>query len=500
MKISVPLIAAIFLGQLLAIGAGTDGRIDMREKPDGQFEFFNAKTGARFCPYGFNYIVLGNKYPSAKAPSGYHNLFDTEGDNGWEANREKVRADLSDIAAKGYNTVRVFFNTYVTGKGGPDAPVNADAPAIDDAYFDNFIEFLKIAKENGLYVTFVLGHFPNPYLPLDPGNPITSAKSAPEALGKDANKMLPYIRPELIRAQQAYLRDALQYILKSGLRDVIFSIEPVQELGFRCRYPDGNKLSFVYPWNKKSFGPWPENPGETDIRPSVYDLTEGSDDQFRFYTDLSYYYPEQMVRAIRSVKGAEDLLMTISCAGGLLNEKFKTVGFNGRAWSFPIYSPSLGHLGEKDRHVYVDMHIYPADLAAPASERPGLVDAQIDRRLFSFGLLDSHDGPETKTKYWREEKMRAPLVLGETGARTPDHPKTPAGGDPGLATPEAGVAALKETVKHSAGLGFSGCLFWLHNNGHMASQDGAPSRFYTPANTPEFDKELAPKSWAGVPY
>lgn len=492
-------VAVLFLGLLWSHGSELEGRIDMREKPDGMFEFYNTKTGARFSPYGFNYIVLGNKYPSATASSGYHNLFDTEGENGWEANRDKTRKDLAEVAARGYNTVRVFFNVYATGEGGPDAPAHAETPAIDRPYFDNFIEFLKIAKESGLYVTFVPGHFPNPYLPAPQTGPLASAKSTPEVLNKMENKMLPYIQPELIQAQQRYLRDALQYILKSGLRDVLFSIEPQQEVGFRTRYPKEEKTAFVYPWNEKSFGPWPANPAETDLKPSVYDLTPGNDDVFRFYTDLSYYYPEQMVRSIRAVKGAEDLLVTFSSPGGLWNEKMKTVGFNDQAWSFPIYAPALGRLGEKDRHIYVDTHIYPGYLGSPATEHPEQVDEIVDRCLYSFGLLDSHNGPELPTKYWRKEQIKVPIVLGETGAQTPAHPKNPAGGNPGLATPEAGVAMLKEMVKHTAKRGYSGCLFWLHNNEHMLSKEAAPASFYTPAEYPLFDKELSPESWQ-VPY
>ena len=475
-----------------ARSAPTAGRIDIRPGPDGDGELYNVRTGERFEPYGFNYIVLGNRYPSAKAPSGYHNLFDTEGDNGWDANREIVKRDFADIAAHGYNTVRVFLNVFVTGRGGPDAEVNAAEPGIDTAYFDNYVECLSIARANGLYVTFVLGRFPSPYLPVSPEGPIQEARSAQQALRTMENKMLPYIDVSLIRAQHRYIRDVLRYVLKSGLREVIFSIEPQQEVGFRARYGEDGKLMFVYPWNEKLFGPWPANPEETAIEPSIYDLSPGSDDPWRFYRDVSYYYPEQLTQAVREVEGAEDLLVTFS-TGELLNPARNTVGFDDSSWFHWLYAPALGRLAEEDGHMYVDTHFYPHGFEPPPTENPQGVHDLLDRKLFSFGLLDGYEGPEKKSKSWRREQIRVPMLIGELGARTPMHPKNPPAGEPGLATPEMGVAALRETVRHARSRGYDGFLFWLYSTERTKPGDNAPSSFYNPRQYPEFHRELAPK-------
>lgn len=481
------------------VSALANGRIDIRTATGGRAEFYNIRTGQRFNPYGFNYIVLGNTYPQAHAYSGFHNLFDTAGDNGWSANRTRVRADLAGLAAAGYNIVRVFFNGYVTGQGGPDARVCASQPAIDPAYFDNFIDFLRIAREHRLHVTCVVDRFPNPYLPADSEWATATTQAVNEARRSLPHKMTPFVDLAYIRAQQRFTQDAVRHLLASGLRDVLFSIEPIQEVGFRTRYPTEDKrIAFVPPWGRKAFGPWPANPADTAIRPSVYNLADGSEDAFRFYVAVSYYFPEQIVQAVRAVPGAEDLLVTFSTSA-LLNGNRQTVGFDERAWHHWMYAPSLARLAQKDKHAYVDIHLYPVGLPVPTTQDATEIRRQVDGSLHSFGLLDGYHGPDKVTRHWRRETLSVPLIFGEVGARRPDHPATPRAGDPGLATPEAGIAALKEFVRCSSQRGAAGCLFWLHSSERTFPRTGRPSCFYTAAEFPLFNQQLAPVNWR-VPY
>ena len=50
--------------------------------------------------------------------------------------------------------------------------------------------------------------------------------------------MLSYLHPALLGAQSQYLHDVVAWLIGAGMRDVLFSVEPEQEMGFRSQYAE----------------------------------------------------------------------------------------------------------------------------------------------------------------------------------------------------------------------------------------------------------------------
>ena len=460
------------------------GRIDVRENKEGIREFYNIKTNEKFNPIGFNYISVGNRVPGIQKHAGSHTLFDVNGINGWEQHRAHAKKHLPIIASKGYRVVRVFLNYAATGNGGLNALEKAENPSIDTPYFDNLIEFIGIAKEAGLRVHITIEPFPSSYLP--------SSYSSYSALCKVANKCDRFIQRDLVQAQAKYVEDVLEYVVTKETRDAIFSIEPIQEFGLRTIVKSQkNAITYVKPWGEKEFGPWPEKAKGTNLKPRTYSLGNQGKDWFQFYKDVSYYYPEQLLKAVRKVD--KTLLYTVSVSG-LDQANLKTIGFDQRAWHHWAYLPSLAKLGASDMRVYGDLHIYNhnVDEERTASEYPEQIGIGIDRVLASYGLIKNvhKEDHYTKTSHWRSENIKIPLVIGEWGARLPRHNK-PSGK---LLTPTIAEAKLMVTefTSHLEKRGISGWYYWMYDNSFCVNPKGMPASFYTPVEFPELLAETIP--------
>jgi transposase-like protein len=458
------------------------GRIDVRENEEGIREFYNIKTNEKFNPIGFNYISVGNQVPGIQKHTGSHTLFDVNGINGWEQHREHAKKHLPIIASKGYSVVRVFLNYAATGKGGLNATEKAKNPSIDEPYFDNLIEFIGIAKEAGLRVHITIERFPSCYLPF--------SYPSYSALHEVANKCDLFIQRDLVQAQAKYVEDVLEYLVTKETREAIFSIEPKQEFGLRTIVESQeNVITYVKPWGEKEFGPWPENAEETNLEPRTYSLGDQGKDWFQFYKDISYYYPEQLLKAVRKVD--KTLLYTISVSG-LEQANINTIGFDQRAWHHWAYLPSLAKLGESDMRVYGDLHIYNdnVDNERTASEYPEQIGIVIDRVLASHGIIENlHEEDDyTKTSDWRFENIKIPLVIGEWGARLPRHTK-PSGT---LLTPtiEDVKFMVTEFTSHIEKRGISGWIYWMYDNSFCLNPEENHASFYTPVEFPELNEIL----------
>jgi hypothetical protein len=98
---------------------------------DGAGEFFDRTTGERFVPRGANLIRLSG---------GRHSTL-----NIGHYDADRLDATLARMADDGYNTVRIFMNTYPGGLPGAGEPLSA-------TYLDDVADALRRAKSHGLLV------------------------------------------------------------------------------------------------------------------------------------------------------------------------------------------------------------------------------------------------------------------------------------------------------------------------------------------------------------
>jgi len=118
--------------------ATVDHRIGVRVV-GGAGEFFDRLTDERFAPRGANLIRLSGGRHSTLDPSQY--------------DPDRVDATLAQMAADGYNVVRIFLNSYPGGLPGESAPLSP-------AYLDNAGDVLRRAKTHGLLVLYTADWLP----------------------------------------------------------------------------------------------------------------------------------------------------------------------------------------------------------------------------------------------------------------------------------------------------------------------------------------------------
>ncbi len=153
-----PRILAAALAALLVASAApalsADGaepsvaRIKVRQV-DGVAEFFRTDSGDRFVPRGVNYIDFirdeNGVYRDAVFATA---TFDAD----------RVREAFANLAAHGYNTVRVFFDTCGIGRSCIGVPGGQGMQA---RYLDNMTEVMHIAAEEGIYLLLTANSIPD---------------------------------------------------------------------------------------------------------------------------------------------------------------------------------------------------------------------------------------------------------------------------------------------------------------------------------------------------
>jgi len=148
------LVLALLLGGLVAEAPSQDGpkhRISICEV-DGQAKFFDASTGAEFVPRGFNYTRLKRlRKHSDRTFMSYHSTF-----NRGAYDRASAQKALAAMAREKYNTVRVFLNHATEGGiADPGQPLSRK-------YIDNFVDFVRLAKDNDIVVLPTIDGLPIP--------------------------------------------------------------------------------------------------------------------------------------------------------------------------------------------------------------------------------------------------------------------------------------------------------------------------------------------------
>ncbi len=109
---------------------------------DGVGEFYLRETGERFIPRGHNYVkmvllddpILGEVVLDAPLST---LVYDPA----------EVRADFQAMSSYGFNVVRVFLETC-----SASGCISEPGGKLEPAYMDNVVDFMQIAKEEGIYV------------------------------------------------------------------------------------------------------------------------------------------------------------------------------------------------------------------------------------------------------------------------------------------------------------------------------------------------------------
>jgi hypothetical protein len=120
-------------------------RIGIRSGESG-IELYDRITGERFVPRGVNYHRWESRSSPGSGTIPIDSLFNTA-----FGQLDQADADLQQIAALGFNTVRVWRNACWGSVGGC---IGNPGGGLSDSYLDNITEFLHMAKRHGIYVIF----------------------------------------------------------------------------------------------------------------------------------------------------------------------------------------------------------------------------------------------------------------------------------------------------------------------------------------------------------
>lgn len=106
---------------------------------EGNGEFYDRQTGERFVPRGANLIRLSGGSHSTLDPGAF--------------DPARIDATFAQMASAGFNTVRIFLNSYPGGLPGVSGSLSQD-------YLDNVADVLRLAKNYGLYVILTADWLP----------------------------------------------------------------------------------------------------------------------------------------------------------------------------------------------------------------------------------------------------------------------------------------------------------------------------------------------------
>ena len=181
---------------------------------DGVGEFFDRQTGEKFVPRGSNYIRLDPQPRDDGTMQVFHSVFDPE-----YYDPEEITAAFTEMQSLGFNTVRVFLsqNTIVRDY------------TLDDAYMQNIIDFLDIAKEYGQFAIFTID-----WMPGGKYGEILSGDCCELFNSFNANTL-----PNAgLQANKAFFLDFITYLIDhNAAMDMVFSIQLRNELFYEMNVP-----------------------------------------------------------------------------------------------------------------------------------------------------------------------------------------------------------------------------------------------------------------------
>jgi hypothetical protein len=263
--------ALIFMVCLPMFSAAQAHRIGVRVV-NGQGEFYDTVTGASFLPRGHNYVRLANQIPpGGGTPFYYHSTFNTD-------TYDPVLSDneLANMAAWGYNTVRVWIshacNTCV---------INPTGPGLSAAYIANVVDFLNRAQFYNIYVVLTIDDlvFNDPYR--------TIANNGLDTTLFGAQNMI-YLTPQSLAANQLYWSDFVTALAAANAPFTsILSYELRNELSFYNNQPPLSLTSGMV----------------TTADGNTYDMSSATAKQQMMDSNLTVWF-NTMVSAIKAVDPA----------------------------------------------------------------------------------------------------------------------------------------------------------------------------------------------------
>ncbi len=352
------------------------------------------QTGDQFFPVGFNYIDLRMDDVSVFS-------HDTFNPNHYDA--ATVSANLADISAAGFNTVRVFIDIAVDTDGVVEAFTDTE---LSSAYMQCVADFLEQAHSHDVYVLISFSMLPG------------SASYSP-LLDTVANVDYPnslFLNPGWITAKRLFMADfiqALDQIAPERLADTVFAFDPQNEVAFHLDHP---------PFSLSAGTVTPAN-GKT------YNLAT---DKLRLIDEMGVYWVNQMAEEIR--RQAPGVLVDINTFTYYAVQRsmgdfslFGAPGSNDWRDRYPFRPEALAASGAD----FYDLHAYTANSA----------DLQAE--------LDSIDFPAVSSVWSAAGK---PMIIGEFGAFKDS------------LTLSQSVTWKRAEVDLFAAHGFQGWLYWTYNS------------------------------------
>lgn len=291
-------------------------RIGVRAGSSGAGEFFDRTLGTRFVPRGNNYIRLAPE-PATCGGSGQssHSTFSPG-----QYDAPRAEAALTAMAARGYNTVRVFFDMNCLG--------SRTAPVLEGGVIASFADFLGRAKSHGLYVMPTLDFVPDGYL---------AGRSFPPAF-QDEN--INFLTTSGVHAWTQLWQDVASALVQAGAAtDAILAYEIRNETYF---LNDQSPLSLT-------------SGSVTAANGSSYDMGSQADKQ-RMMDEGMIHAVNQIRAGIRSVDPTA--LVTIGFFAPLGPNRWRD-GDQRIDRPGPLMNDSACELD------FIDLHAYPGPLTLP---------------------------------------------------------------------------------------------------------------------------------------
>ena len=404
--------------------------------------FTDKKTGAQFFPVGFNYVDL-------RTNDDVDVFHDTYNPNRYDS--ATASAKLSEIAAGGFNTVRVFTETKVGPSG---VALTSSDTELSPGYMQSVADFLEQARAHGIYVLITFESFPwtTRYA--------AYVDSVPNVEWMNTG----YLNPGHIAAKRLYMADFIQKLYELApdrMADTVMAFDPQNEV---CHY-----LS-APPFSLSSGSVTPAN-GIT------YDLAT---DKVQLADEMAVYWTDQMAEEIH-----------LQAPGALVDINVFTYHAVGRSiGDFSLYGTTNAY-DWRDRYPF-----RPEALAASGADLLDLhfytgnaTDLQNDLNSIEFSATSNA---------WNA--VGKPMIVGEFGAFK-------------FAFPVLSGAALwkrAETDIYAAN-GFQGWLYWTYDSDPQeqlwnaksgsgeifdAMEEGAKVNYFgypTPAD--DSDGDDLPDSW-----
>jgi hypothetical protein len=184
----------------------TEHRIGVR-LVKGTGQLFDRQTGIAFTPRGFNLIRLAGGHHSTLSVGHY--------------DPDATEHAFARMQASGYNTVRLFLDTYPGGLPGTATPLSGE-------FMDNAADFLARAAAHGIKVLFTTDWLPE-------GNSNAYAFET-DPLIDNVNSL--YLSKGGVAANERFFADFARGLVGRGARlDALLAYELRNELYFTDKYP-----------------------------------------------------------------------------------------------------------------------------------------------------------------------------------------------------------------------------------------------------------------------